>query len=90
MGREVSAFRRASTGRLAGVLRYGIGPLVSRDIIGEKASRVFGSKLTEASGTLVKDFGWYDNETTIPRDHARDKIVSLVTMETGASAGKMT
>jgi glyceraldehyde 3-phosphate dehydrogenase (phosphorylating) len=56
------AFRRASTGRLAGVLRYSIDPLVSRDIIGEKASCVFDSKLTEASNTLVKVFGWYDNE----------------------------
>jgi glyceraldehyde 3-phosphate dehydrogenase len=56
------AFRRASTGRLAGVLRYSIDPLVSRDIIGEKASCVFDSKLTEASGSLVKVFGWYDNE----------------------------
>jgi glyceraldehyde 3-phosphate dehydrogenase len=56
------AFRRASTGRLAGVLRYSVDPLVSRDIIGEKASCVFDSPLTEASGTLVKVFGWYDNE----------------------------
>jgi glyceraldehyde 3-phosphate dehydrogenase len=56
------AFRRASTGRLAGVLRYSIDPLVSRDIVGEKASCVFDSLLTEASGSLVKVFGWYDNE----------------------------
>jgi len=56
------AFRRASTGRLAGILRYSIDPLVSRDIIGEKASCVFDSKLTQANGTLVKVFGWYDNE----------------------------
>jgi glyceraldehyde 3-phosphate dehydrogenase len=56
------AFRRASTGRLAGVLRYSVDPLVSRDIIGEKASCVFDSPLTATSGTLVKVFGWYDNE----------------------------
>jgi glyceraldehyde 3-phosphate dehydrogenase len=56
------AFRRASTGRLAGVLRYSIDPLVSRDIIGERASCVFDSQLTQASDRLVKVFGWYDNE----------------------------
>jgi len=56
------AFRRASAGRMTGVLRYSTDPLVSRDIIGEKASCVFDSPLTEASNTLVKVFGWYDNE----------------------------
>jgi glyceraldehyde 3-phosphate dehydrogenase len=35
---------------------------VSRDIIGDPASCVFDSALTQASGTLVKAFGWYDNE----------------------------
>jgi glyceraldehyde 3-phosphate dehydrogenase len=56
------AFRRASTGRLAGVLRYSIDPLVSRDVIGQQASCVFDSLLTQANGPLVKVFGWYDNE----------------------------
>ncbi len=56
------AFRRAATGRLAGVLRYSTDPIVSRDIIGEKASCVFDSALTAASDRLVKVFGWYDNE----------------------------
>ncbi len=56
------AFRRAATGRLAGVLHYSADPLVSRDIIGDKASCVFDSLLTAASGNLVKVFGWYDNE----------------------------
>jgi glyceraldehyde 3-phosphate dehydrogenase (phosphorylating) len=56
------AFRRASTGRLAGVVRYSVDPLVSRDIIGQQASCVFDSQLTAASGSLVKVFGWYDNE----------------------------
>ena len=56
------AFCRAATGRLAGVLRYSTSALVSRDIIGDKASCVFDSELTAASGHLVKVFGWYDNE----------------------------
>ena len=50
-------------GRAAGrVLRYSTDPLVSRDIIGDTASCVFDSGLTQASGTLAKVFGWYDNE----------------------------
>ncbi len=56
------AFRSAATGRLAGVLRYSTDALVSRDVIGDKASCVFDSPLTEASDRLVKVFGWYDNE----------------------------
>jgi glyceraldehyde 3-phosphate dehydrogenase len=45
-----------------GILRYSTDPLVSRDIIGDSASCVFDSAPTQASGTLVKVFGWYDNE----------------------------
>src|ERR1700758_963829 len=47
---------------LGAVLRYSTDPLVSRDIIGDPASCVFDSPLTQASGRLVKVFGWYDNE----------------------------
>jgi glyceraldehyde 3-phosphate dehydrogenase len=56
------AFAAAAAGSLAGVLRYSTDPLVSRDIIGDRASCVFDSPLTQASGDLVKVFGWYDNE----------------------------
>ena len=35
---------------------------MSRDIIGDPASCVFDSPLTQAAGDLVKVFGWYDNE----------------------------
>jgi glyceraldehyde 3-phosphate dehydrogenase len=52
----------AAAAPLAGFLRYSTDPLVSRDIIGDPASCVFDSLLTQASGTLVKVFGWYDNE----------------------------
>ena len=54
------AFDRKSP--LGAVLRYSTGPIVSRDIIGDPASCVFDSPLTQASGRLVKVFGWYDNE----------------------------
>ena len=47
---------------LGAVLRYSTDPIVSRDIIGDSASCVFDSPLTQASGRLVKVFGWYDNE----------------------------
>jgi glyceraldehyde 3-phosphate dehydrogenase len=58
-----AAFETASnTGPLAGRLRYTTDPVVSTDIIGNAASCVFDSGLTQASGRLVKVFGWYDNE----------------------------
>src|SRR5215472_14803723 len=56
------AFAAAAAGPLAGIVRYSTDPIVSRDIIGDQASCVFDSPLTQASGTLVKVFGWYDNE----------------------------
>jgi glyceraldehyde 3-phosphate dehydrogenase len=60
---EVSeAFERAAAGPMAGVVRYSTDPLVSRDIVGDPASCVFDSGLTQAAGSLVKVFGWYDNE----------------------------
>ena len=57
-----AAFAAAASGPMAGILRYSTDPIVSRDIIGDSASCVFDAPLTQASGTLVKVFGWYDNE----------------------------
>ncbi|HZR49369.1 MAG TPA: type I glyceraldehyde-3-phosphate dehydrogenase, partial [Streptosporangiaceae bacterium] len=56
------AFAAAASGPMAGIVRYCTDPVVSRDIIGDPASCVFDSALTQASSTLVKVFGWYDNE----------------------------
>jgi glyceraldehyde 3-phosphate dehydrogenase len=56
------AFAAAASGPLAGILKYSTDPIVSRDVIGDPASCVFDSPLTQASGPLVKVFGWYDNE----------------------------
>jgi glyceraldehyde 3-phosphate dehydrogenase len=67
------AFDAAAAGPLAGILRYSTDPIVSRDIVGDPASCVFDSPLTQATGTLVKVFGWYDNEwgyTSRPADLA--------------------
>ncbi len=57
-----AAFAGAARGRLDGVLRYATEPLVSRGVVGGPASCVFDAGLTQVSGTLVKVFGWYDNE----------------------------
>ncbi|HTW06825.1 MAG TPA: type I glyceraldehyde-3-phosphate dehydrogenase [Acidimicrobiales bacterium] len=69
LGREVSvtevneAFKQAATtGPLSKVLVYTDEPIVSSDIVGSPASCTFDSKLTLAHGSLVKIFGWYDNE----------------------------
>jgi glyceraldehyde 3-phosphate dehydrogenase len=56
------AFAAAAAGPMRGILKYSTDPIVSRDVIGDTASCVFDSPLTQASGTLVKVFGWYDNE----------------------------
>jgi glyceraldehyde 3-phosphate dehydrogenase len=57
-----SAFEQAAAGPMAGILHYSTDPLVSRDIIGDPASCVFDSGLTQSAGSLAKVFGWYDNE----------------------------
>ncbi|MET8454236.1 type I glyceraldehyde-3-phosphate dehydrogenase [Streptomyces sp. NPDC005209] len=68
LGRETSAdeineaFAAAAAGPLHGILRVSKAPIVSRDVIGDPASCVFDPALTQANGTLVKVFGWYDNE----------------------------
>ncbi len=56
------AFAEAAATGLNRILRYSADPIVSRDIIGDSASCVFDSLLTQADGDLVKIFGWYDNE----------------------------
>jgi glyceraldehyde 3-phosphate dehydrogenase len=52
----------ADSGPLAGILRYSDEPIVSSDIVGDSYSCIFDSQLTMAHGSMVKVFGWYDNE----------------------------
>ena len=61
---EVNAVFEAAAegGPLAGILRYADEPLVSSDIVRSPYSCVFDSQLTMTEGSLVKVFGWYDNE----------------------------
>ena len=57
------AFRAASvSGPLKDVLIYTEAPIVSSDVVGSSASCTFDSLLTMTMGSLVKVFGWYDNE----------------------------
>lgn len=60
-----AAMKAASEGPLKGILDYSTEPLVSSDIVGERASSIFDSGCTMVlggTGTLVKVVSWYDNE----------------------------
>ena len=59
--------RAAADGPLKGVLVYTEEPIVSSDIVGSPASCTFDSLMTmvqriDDDQSLVKVFGWYDNE----------------------------
>jgi len=69
LGRDVTAEEinavfaaAAANGPLSKVLVYTEDEIVSSDIVGSPASCTFDSKLSMAMGSLVKIFGWYDNE----------------------------
>ncbi len=69
LGREATtdqvngAYRsRADTDGFEGIMRYSDEPLVSTDIVHSSYSCIVDSELTMANGTMVKVFGWYDNE----------------------------
>jgi glyceraldehyde 3-phosphate dehydrogenase len=69
LGREATvdevndAYRsHADQGRFEGIMRYSDEPLVSTDIQHSSYSCIVDSELTMANGTMVKVFGWYDNE----------------------------
>ncbi|MGB2875976.1 MAG: type I glyceraldehyde-3-phosphate dehydrogenase [Gaiellaceae bacterium] len=69
LGRETSADEingafsaKADTGPFEGILAYTDEPLVSTDIRHSSYSCIVDSELTMANGSLVKVFGWYDNE----------------------------
>jgi glyceraldehyde 3-phosphate dehydrogenase len=62
-----AAFKTAAAGRLKGILVYTEDPIVSSDIVGSSASCTFDSLMTmvqpiDDAKSLVKIFGWYDNE----------------------------
>jgi glyceraldehyde 3-phosphate dehydrogenase (phosphorylating) len=89
LGREVSvaevneAFAAAAdAGPLAAVLDYSEAPLVSSDIVGSPASCTFDAPLTQVIGSLVKVFGWYDNEWGYS-----NRLVDLVQIVGAANQG---
>jgi len=62
-----AAFQAAAAGRLGKILTYTDEPIVSSDIVGTSASCTFDSAMTMVQDindeqSLVKIFGWYDNE----------------------------
>ncbi len=56
------ALRAAAEGPLKGIVRYTEDPIVSSDIVGDPHSVIIDGGSTMASGSMVKVFGWYDNE----------------------------
>jgi glyceraldehyde 3-phosphate dehydrogenase len=69
LGRETTveevndAYRsQADRGRFEGIMQYSDEPLVSTDIVHSSYSCIVDSELTMANGSMVKVFGWYDNE----------------------------
>ena len=57
------AFKKAAAGPLGKYLQYSTEELVSKDFNGNPKSCIFDAPLTKVTdGTLVKVFGWYDNE----------------------------
>jgi glyceraldehyde 3-phosphate dehydrogenase len=58
-----SAFRKAASGPLAGILEYCEEELVSSDFVGNPASAIFDALSTLVTGdNMVKVLAWYDNE----------------------------
>ncbi len=60
-----AAMKAAAEGPLKGILQYCEDPIVSIDIVGNKHSSIFDSKLTMVlggEGNFVKCISWYDNE----------------------------
>ena len=57
------AMKKAAEGPMKGVLEYSEENLVSIDIVDNKHSSIFDSKLTQVlDGNFVKVVSWYDNE----------------------------
>jgi len=56
------AMKKAAAGKLKGIVEYCNEPIVSSDIIGNPATSIFDSLLTQVKGNLVQVVSWYDNE----------------------------
>lgn len=55
--------KKASVGKLKGIIQYTEDPIVSTDIIGNSHSSIIDGRSTQViDGNLVKVIAWYDNE----------------------------
>ncbi|MBY0109580.1 MAG: glyceraldehyde-3-phosphate dehydrogenase [Candidatus Babeliaceae bacterium] len=57
-----SWFANAAQGPLKSILSVAHAPLVSGDFKGNSHSVIYDATMTMVSGTLVRIYGWYDNE----------------------------
>ncbi len=58
-----AAMKKYAEGEMKGILAYCEDPIVSSDIVGNPASSIFDSLLTQViDGNLVHVASWYDNE----------------------------
>jgi glyceraldehyde 3-phosphate dehydrogenase len=58
-----AAFKKASETTMKGILEYSEDEIVSADVVHQSPSCIFDAKSTMVmQGTMVKVFGWYDNE----------------------------
>ncbi len=58
-----AALKSAAEGKYKGIIEYTELPLVSSDIVGNPASAIVDSSLTQVvGGNMVKVVAWYDNE----------------------------
>lgn len=57
-----AAMKAAAEGPMKGILEYTEDPIVSADIVGNVHSNILDAGMTNTQGSMVKVFGWYDNE----------------------------
>ena len=57
-----NAVKDAANGKMKGILEFCTEEIVSIDVVGNSHSSVFDSRMTQAKGTFIKVFSWYDNE----------------------------
>jgi len=57
-----AAFKAAAEGKLKGILKYNVDPIVSSDIVTDPHSSIFDAPLTKVIDDQVKVYSWYDNE----------------------------
>ena len=57
-----AAFKKASQGKLKGIMDYTEEPLVSMDLKGDEHSTIVSALDTIVLGNMVKVISWYDNE----------------------------